>query len=190
MIETAGGEILGFSPMNDKAVPQGAAGLYLGGGYPEEYAAELSGNRDMLDSIRDFTESGKPVYAECGGLMYLCKRIETEVKRFEMAGILPVETRMLNRRKSLGYVEATLRGDSLWGACGDVFRGHEFHYSELVGEPAESEGWEKVYSMKYLWANDAVAEGYQKGNVLASYVHLHYASTPDALNHFLRKCEG
>jgi len=190
MIETAGGEILGFSPMNDKAVPQGAAGLYLGGGYPEEYAAELSGNRDMLDSIRDFTESGKPVYAECGGLMYLCKRIETEVKRFEMAGILPVETRMLNRRKSLGYVEATLRGDSLWGACGDVFRGHEFHYSELVGEPAESEGWEKVYSMKYLWANDAVAEGYQKGNVLASYVHLHYASTPDALNHFLRKCKG
>jgi len=190
MIETAGGEILEFSPMQDKAVPEGAAGLYLGGGYPEEYAAELSGNRVMLDSIRDFAESGRPVYAECGGLMYLSKGIETGQKRFEMAGIIPVETRMLNRRKSLGYVEATLRKDSLWGACGDVFRGHEFHYSELTGAPAESDGWQKVYSIKYRRANDAVAEGYQKGNVLASYAHLHYASFPDAITHFLRKCEG
>jgi cobyrinic acid a,c-diamide synthase len=106
-----------------------------------------------------------------------------------MVGILPVETRMLSRRKSLGYVEVTLHQDSLWGACGDVFRGHEFHYSELTGAPAESDGWKKVYSIKYKRANDAVAEGYQKGNMLASYAHLHFASIPDAITHFLRKCE-
>lgn len=188
MIEAAGGEILEFSPMQDKAVPPEAAGLYLGGGYPEACAAELSGNREMLDSIRKFAKSGKPVYAECGGLMYLSTGIETEEKWFEMAGILPVGTRMLNRRKSLGYVEATLRKDSLWGAAGALFRGHEFHYSELIGMPAEGDGWKRVYSIKYRRSKDAVAEGYQKGNVLASYAHLHYASSPGAVAHFLKSC--
>ena len=188
MIENAGGEILAFSPMKDKAIPRGAAGLYLGGGYPEEYAAVLSGNREMLDSIRGFANSGKPVYAECGGLMYLSKGIETKGKHFAMVGVLPVETRMLKRRKSLGYVEATLRGDSLWGANGDVFRGHEFHYSELVEAPAGTDGWKKIYSITSRRATDATVEGYQKGNVLASYAHLHYASRPGAVDHFIQKC--
>jgi cobyrinic acid a,c-diamide synthase len=188
MIENSGGNIVEFSPMKDKSVPAGATGLYLGGGYPEEHAVELSGNEEMLDSVRAFTESGKPVYAECGGLMYLSRGIETERGWHDMVGILPVKTRMLSRRKSLGYVEATLLNDSLWGERGQVFKGHEFHYSELIGEPLESEGWKKVYSLRYQREDDAAAEGYQKGNILASYVHLHFASKPEAIIHLLGKC--
>jgi cobyrinic acid a,c-diamide synthase len=171
-------------------LPEDIDGLYLGGGYPEVHAETLSENSSMLQDIRTFCASGKPVYAECGGLMYLSQGIEQEGKKFPLVGEVPVWAKMLPRRKALGYVEVTLQQDSLFGACGTVFRGHEFHYSELIGSPVGIDGWEAVYQLKQNRSGQCSAEGYQRGNTLAGYAHLHLASKPDAVDRFIGKLSG
>jgi cobyrinic acid a,c-diamide synthase len=189
-LETAGAELVFFSPVKDREMPPGLNGLYVGGGYPEESAEALSGNTGIREAVRAFCLSGRPVYAECGGLMYLSESLETrEGRRFEMAGVLPAQTRMLPRLRSLGYVSVTLEQDSLWGAKGTELRGHEFHYSELVGDPARDGGWTEVYEARNSRSGPSEAQGFQKGNVLASYVHLHFASRPGAAESFIGKCQ-
>lgn len=187
----AGGEAVFFSPLSDDRLPEGLSGLYLGGGYPEAHAATLAANGQMLASIRAYAASGRPLYAECGGLMYLSHGLVVDDHFYPFLGILPARTRMLNARRALGYVEITLTEDSLWGRRGDVFRGHEFHYSELIGDPAAADpSWRKVYALRRRRLEAAEAEGFQKGAVLASYTHLHYASRPAAVAHFLNTCGG
>ncbi len=176
-----------FSPLHDTCLPDNVDGLYLGGGYPEIHAQALADNRAMLVAVRAFCSSGQPVYAECGGLIYLSQGVEEEGQKFPLVGSMPVWTRMLKKRKALGYVEVTLEQDSLFGRCGEVFRGHEFHYSELVESPTGRDGWQAVYRLKQNRTGNCSAEGYQKGNILASYAHLHLASRPDALAHFIEQ---
>ncbi|HEY3319997.1 MAG TPA: cobyrinate a,c-diamide synthase [Planctomycetota bacterium] len=179
-LESAGCEIVRFSPISDAHLPKVDA-LYLGGGYPEQHAAELSANASMLADVRAFAAADHPVYAECGGLMYLSQGIHTlDGKRHAMAGVLPVWTRMLKKRKALGYTEVTLREDSLWGKRGATLRGHEFHYSELV-EDAREPSWRAPYTVAYRRSDAPVAEGFQRGRTLASYIHAHFASRPDAV---------
>ena len=175
-----------FSPLADDALPDRIDALYIGGGYPEEYAEALSANVKMLGSVRAFAALNRPMYAECGGLMYLCRSLEKkDGTNYPMAGLVPTSTRMLDRRKFLGYVEVTLNRDSLWGAGGATIRGHEFHYSELTADPAEEPAWQAVYSMKRRRDGGVSREGFQKGRTLASYAHLHLASRPDALGWFI-----
>jgi len=188
-LERRGTRLVPFSPLADPGLPDGLDALFLGGGYPEEHAETLSANAPMRAAIRDFAASGRPIYAECGGLMYLGAALETtDGQRHAMAGVLPFTTRMLPRRRSLGYTEITLTTDSLWGRQGDVLRGHEFHYSEVVDPPDDT--WSRAYSVQRRRDPEAVAEGFQSGRVLASYVHLHLASRPGAVDHFLQLCEG
>ncbi|HUH67336.1 MAG TPA: cobyrinate a,c-diamide synthase [Syntrophales bacterium] len=178
-----------FSPLADSDLPTDIDALYFGGGYPEEHAEALSANTKMLSTIRKFSASGRPVYGECGGLMYLCKTLESKNgDRYPMVGLIPAATRMLDRLKTLGYVEVTLNSDSLWGSCGAVLRGHEFHYSELTSDPRAKGDWNAVYAVKKRRVDDAVKEGFQKGRVLASYVHLHLASRPEAMKYFIDLC--
>jgi len=128
-----------FSPLADRSLPDGIDALYIGGGYPEELAAALAANTEMLADVTRFSGSGRPVYAECGGLMYLCRSLEDRrSERHSMAELIPAETRMLDRIKRLGYVEAVMERDSLWGKRGASVRGHEFHYSELTGNLPEN----------------------------------------------------
>ncbi len=182
---SAGFELVHFSPMADKRIPDNLDALYIGGGYPEVHAAELSSNTGMLDSIRAFCKSGRPVYAECGGLMYLAQGIEVQNgTKHRMTGVFPVWSRMLPHRKSLGYVEVTLREDSLFGAAGDRIRGHEFHYSELEEDTLPEVDWNRAYSVTYRRNDRAVLEGFQSGAVLATYVHAHFASKPGAVQRF------
>ena len=189
-LEDRGCTLVRFSPVADRALPEGLDALYLGGGYPEEEAAELSANGPMLASVRDFAASGRPVYAECGGLMYLCREMETvDGRRHPMAGILPAATKMHRGLQALAYVDVTLKEDSLWGLAGESVRGHEFHHSSLTSNPAGVEGWRSVYRMRTLRAEAPVEEGFQKGNVLASYAHLHLASRSRALERFIVSCE-
>jgi cobyrinic acid a,c-diamide synthase len=186
-----GCETVFFSPLSDRRLPEGISGLYVGGGYPEAHAEALAENGEMLAAIRDYAASGKPLYAECGGLMYLSRGLVTEDGRFHsFLGILPSRTRMLAAKKALGYVEVTLTADSLWGRCGDVFRGHEFHYSELLDDPATDPSWLTVYALRRRRSEAVEAEGFQKGRVLASYTHLTYASRPAAVEYFLNHCGG
>jgi cobyrinic acid a,c-diamide synthase len=171
-------------------LPEGLDALYIGGGYPEEKAAELSANEPMLAAMREFAKSGRPIYAECGGLMYLCREMETaDGKRHPMTGILPAGTKMHKGLQALSYVNVTLKEDSLWGLAGDSVRGHEFHHSTLTATPAGIDGWRPVYSMKKRWLDAPVEEGFQKGNILASYAHLHLPSRPGALERFIASCE-
>ncbi|MCX6992827.1 MAG: cobyrinate a,c-diamide synthase [Kiritimatiellaeota bacterium] len=183
-LQAQGAQLVDFSPLKDRMFPEGLDAVYLGGGYPEEYAEELSGNTGMLDALRDFVARDGALYAECGGLIYLSKGIETRGgARYSMAGILPFWTRMNAKCKMLGYVEVTLTADTLWGRRGGVLRGHEFHYSEIVNPmPA---GWKTAYQILYQRETAPIQEGFQRGRALASYTHLHFASRPDAARAFV-----
>lgn len=131
LLRRAGAELVFFSPLAD-SLPE-VDGLYLGGGYPELHAAALSGSA-CTAQIRAAAEDGTPVYAECGGLIYLCEGLEAEGQEYQMAGVLPGEARMHRRFQALGYVEAAATGASPLLPAGAGFRGHEFHYSSV--EPA------------------------------------------------------
>lgn len=184
-LEQRGVELVFFSPLEDKELPSGCNGLYLGGGYPEEYAEQLSSNHTMLNSIREFCDSGRPVYAECGGLMYLSQGLRKEEKSWPFVGILPSWTRMCSRRKRLGYMEVTLQQSTLFGATGAQLRGHEFHYSELCDYPLVNPAWSAGYRVRTNRDGSLRDEGYCCGKILASYIHLHLASAPEALAGFV-----
>jgi len=189
-LTTAGCELVFFSPLAESRLPRGLTGLYLGGGYPEIHAERLSANKKMLSALRAYADSGRPIYAECGGLICLSQGIEAQGRFHPLTGILPARTKLLPAKKALGYVEVTLQADSLWGCRGDVARGHEFHYSELIDDPTDDPAWRKVYSVSRRRTATVEAEGFQRGAILASYMHLHLASRPAALARFIEQCGG
>jgi cobyrinic acid a,c-diamide synthase len=128
-LRAAGAEVVWFSPLRDAVLPPGISGLYFGGGYPEIYAAALSANRPLLAAVREAHAQEMPIYAECGGLMYLTEALEdAEGQRHPMVGLVPGVCRM-ERRLVMGYREVRLAADGLLGAAGQRLRGHEFHYS-------------------------------------------------------------
>lgn len=183
-LEQAGAQIVRFSPMRDAQLPA-VDGLYLGGGYPEAAAAVLSNNRAMIDAIRRFAREGGPIYGECGGLMYLSERIRTlDGRSWPMAALVAGEAVMAPRLQALGYVEVETRVDSILGAAGMLMRGHQFRYSTLT-QAAERN--EKIYDVRPRWG-DPFIEGYRSGNVLASYVHVHWASNPRVAEGFVDSC--
>ncbi len=183
-----GCETVFFSPLHEGRLPDRLDGLYIGGGYPEEYGAALSENQAMKDAIRTFARDRRPVYGECGGLMYLSEGVITEGRSYPLTGLLPVWTRMLGRRKTLGYQEVALSGDTLLGVAGTQLRGHEFHYSDMESDPAGRDGWETVYRVKRPLGDERPPEGYCRDEILASYIHLHLASRPGSITHFLNRC--
>jgi cobyrinic acid a,c-diamide synthase len=126
LLARCGAELIRFSPISDSELPAGIGGLYLGGGYPELHAERLSANHSMLNAIREFAESGGPVYAECGGFMYLTEGIvHADGREHPMAGVFPTRARMQARLAARGYIQPKLTGDSLWAAnCHDL-RGHQ-----------------------------------------------------------------
>ena len=143
----------------------------------------------MIEAVRNFAASGRCIYAECGGLMYLSRALtDLDGNRLLLAGILPVETAMLKSRQALGYVEASSAPDSLWGGNSVALRGHEFHYSTVTVDDSVSEGWHAAYSVRRRRSETAEEEGFCKGSVLASYVHVHFASCPEAAGRFVNRC--
>ena len=188
-MEALGCDLIKFSPLADDSLPDDLDGLYIGGGYPELFAEQLMQNRSMLDSIRIFAESGHAVYAECGGLVYLSQGVETVGgNKYDFVGLLPVRTKMRDSFQSLGYVDITLTGDSLIGDKGDQLRGHRFHYSALMDDPLKNNDWKAVYSLKRRMTDSETPEGYQKGNIVVSYVHVHLASRPKSIQSLISNC--
>jgi cobyrinic acid a,c-diamide synthase len=183
-----------FSPLSDSAVPDGVDAVFLPGGYPELHAAELAANHRLLASLSNFA-TRRPVYAECGGLMLLGESlVDAAGVRHKMAGVLPVSTCMGQSIARLGYCEVTLTRETLWGNPGDCCRGHEFHYSSLEPsslEASPAQAIDHCYRVNYRNGLEH-AEGYAVRRILASYVHLHFASRPNRLRHFFdalaRKC--
>ncbi len=187
LLRRACAEVRFFSPLTGHTFPEDADGLYLGGGYPELFAERLSQNERFLHGVRHAVQKGMPIYAECGGLMTLSQSIETiEGKVYPMAGVFSFATRMLNKRKALGYTEVELRRPCLLGAPGRRLRGHEFHYSEIVNFDGTDQDF--AYELNGRGGATSRLEGYSKGSVLASYIHLHWGSLPQAPATFVRAC--
>ena len=171
-LRSAGAELVFWSPEAAAELPDVDA-LYFGGGYPELREKALSANAGVRRAVRAFVESGGPVYAECGGLMYLAGALEDmDGVRHEMVGVLPATVRMNPRHLCLGYASVTTTASSLLGAAGIAARGHEFHYSTLDPVP---DTVARVYSVSNT-RGETRAEGYQIRNALISYVHVHFGS--------------
>lgn len=171
--ENAGADLVYFSPIHDKKLPKKLDMIYIGGGYPEIYVEELSNNSSMKDSIKAFAESGKTVYAECGGLMYLSsKLVQDNGISYSMCEVLPITTVMDKQLRRLGYREIQTTIDSLLGPAGTTIRGHEYHYSYMEDDSQII----NIYKLSYPLNSDLKSVGYMYNNVLASYVHLYWGS--------------
>lgn len=169
LLEGAGSEVAHFDPLRDEALPEATDALYLGGGFPEAYAAELTANEPLKREVAAFARSGRPVVAECGGMLYLARGLDGH----PMCGMLYAEAEMTGRL-SLGYREATAAADSPLCERGAALRGHEFHYSAInpaAGRPEDGEfpAWR---------FDDGRSEGFVAGETVASYLHTHWAAYP------------
>jgi cobyrinic acid a,c-diamide synthase len=169
-----GAELVEFSPIAHPELPTGVDGLYFGGGFPEMFAKALSANVSLMSSLRWAHQAGMPIYAECGGLMYLVEAIQDGAGvRYPMVGLLPGVCRLTDRLQNFGYKEVVSRRDSLLGQAGLQTRGHEFHYSVWEGRPTER----SLYQTRSSHGEERT-EGYSVDNLTASYVHLHFDACP------------
>lgn len=186
LLRESGAEPVFFSPLSDARLPENITGLYLPGGYPELYAGQLENNKSMRESIRLAVAEDLPVYAECGGFVYLTEGIDAYDNQSpaDFVGVFPVRCRMLPRRKALGYRQAELTENVIIGTRSAVVRGHEFHYSEIGMLPDR-------IGRCYRVSRQGVAlgvEGYRIRNCLASYLHLHFGSNRDIAATFVAAC--
>ena len=174
LFEAGGAELVPFSPLNDQMLPN-VDMLYLGGGYPELYAAKLAGNASMRQAVRSFAEAGGVLYAECGGMMYLTQSIrDLEGRTHDMVGLFPAEAVMSRTMMHLGYRELQIVEDCVLGAAGTRARGHEFHYSTLEARgPLHYAGM-----LTDAQGSDKGPDGLVFRNTLASYTHLHFGNEP------------
>ena len=172
LLEGAGAEVVPFDPTSDEDLPAGTGALYLGGGFPEAYAEDLSGNEPMKESVARFAGGGRPVVAECGGLLYLARELDGR----PMCGVLDASARMTDRL-TLGYREARAPYDSPLAGEDASVRGHEFHYSAVEPGVGERPAWDLA---------GRGAEGFVSGGVHASYLHTHWAATPGLPRRLLR----
>ncbi len=183
LLQAWGAELVPFSPLTDEALPGSIGGVYIGGGFPEMFARELSENRPMLDSMRQALALKLPVYAECGGLMYLGSSLsDLDGTDYSMVGAIPVVTSMNNRRLTLGYREVEACEDTPLLKRGQRVRGHEFHWSVLTEQPGPEQAVYRVVDQ------DNRLEGFRVGSVWASYIHVHLGSAPGLARRFAETC--
>jgi cobyrinic acid a,c-diamide synthase len=186
LLEEAGAELAFFSPLEDAALPENLGGLYLPGGYPELSARALSANAAMRASVRAFCASGRPVWAECGGYMYLLEELaDGEGGCHPMCGALPGRAVLRERRAALGYRTARTLAAGPFGPVGTSLRGHEFHYSEYDGGAGEPQP--AAFALTAIDGRE-VLDGQAWGNIVGGYFHAHLASNPQAAQAFVQAC--
>ena len=179
----AGAEVSFFSPLADRAPAADCDAVYLPGGYPELAARELAANVAMRTAVRGFCAAGRPVWAECGGYMYLLETlVDGEGTEQPMCGALPGRARMRTRRAALGYRQARTLAPGPLGPAGTVLRGHEFHYSEAEGTADASPAF------LLAGADRETPDGQASGNVIGGYLHAHLASNPAVAAAFVAAC--
>ncbi|MGW7508020.1 cobyrinate a,c-diamide synthase [Streptomyces massasporeus] len=176
LLTAAGADVVTFDPLRDEELPEGTAGLVIGGGFPEMYASELSANAPLRKAVAELAGSGAPVAAECAGLLYLCR----ELDGLPMCGVLDASARM-TERLTLGYRDAVAVGDSVLAAAGTRMRGHEFHRTAV--EPGS--GAEPAWGIR---GPRPRVEGFVERGVHASYLHTHWASEPGVARRFVERC--
>jgi len=178
-----GAELVFFSPLRDSSLPEGISGLIIGGGFPEIFAEKLSSNNDMMKSIMEAFEAGMPIYAECGGLMYLTRSItDMKGRRFPMVAIFDMDSVMTGSLKRFGYAEAVVTDDTVIAPKGTLLKGHEFHYSEVINSKEKTSYLVKKQSGKMYGC------GFAKKNCLATFLHIDFYAYPELARHFIEKC--
>jgi len=188
LLVEAGAAIEFFSPLQGEQPAPNAAGVYLGGGYPELHASELASNVGLWDALKDLRARDAPIYAECGGFMVLTQGlIDCEGRRWTMAGLIPGVARMTEKLAALGYRHATAVRSNLLTDGGDVLRGHEFRYSNWVcDEPIA--GDDIAWQVRGTRAEaPADSGGFVSGNLLASYLHIHFAQRSGIASRFVER---
>ncbi|WP_181796590.1 cobyrinate a,c-diamide synthase [Streptomyces sp. WELS2] len=176
LLTAAGAEVVTFDPLRDERLPDGTAGLVVGGGFPEVYAAELSANEPLREAVAELALSGAPVAAECAGLLYLCRELDGR----PMCGVLDATARM-SERLTLGYRDAVAVGDSALAAAGTRMRGHEFHRTVVEPGAGAAPAWGVTAPVRRV-------EGFVQQGVHASYLHTHWASAPGVARRFVERC--
>ncbi|GGT01203.1 cobyrinate a,c-diamide synthase [Streptomyces cinerochromogenes] len=176
LLTAAGAEVVTFDPLRDARLPGGTAGLVIGGGFPEVYAAELSANAPLREAVAALALSGAPVAAECAGLLYLCRELDGQ----PMCGVLDATARMSDRL-TLGYRDAVAVGDSVLAAAGTRMRGHEFHRTVVEPGAGAAPAWGVRAPVRRV-------EGFVQQGVHASYLHTHWASRPGVARRFVERC--
>ena len=174
LLEAAGARVARFDPLRDEDLPEGTAGLILGGGFPELHAAGLSANGRLRDRVAALAARGAPVAAECAGLLYLARTLDDR----PMCGVLDVRATM-TPKLTLGYRQAMAVTDSVLARAGDVVRGHEFHRTAAVPAAGDQPAWQ---------VGPGAVEGHVAGSVVASYLHTHWAGHPAAAARFTAAC--
>ena len=160
-----------FSPLNDESLPDADA-LYIGGGYPELFSKDLAKNTRMIESMRKFHKDSRPIFAECGGLMYLMKSIHENAQ----VGIYPYQSVLTDRVQALKYTICEVKCDNIISKKGEVFHGHEFHYSKVNVDSLKNK---MAFEVKRGKGSYNLMDGFIEGNALASYIHTHVAAMPD-----------
>ena len=181
-LEMRGAELIEFSPLHDERLPQ-VDGLILGGGYPEMFASQLESNATMREDIRRAAADGMPICAECGGYMYLMRElIDFDGRAHEMCGVISSRAAMNDRLQMVGYVEAELLGDCSIGRRGERVHAHEFHFSSVIEDDPTVE---RLFRCTRLRTGAKYDAGIVKGNVVGSYLHLHFAGCPSVAKRFI-----
>lgn len=179
LLRAWGAEVIDFSPLHDSALPPRTSAVYIGGGFPELFASELAKNDGIGRSIRSAVARGMPVYAECGGLMYAGESLtDSEGRTHEMLGLVSARSRMTAERLTLGYHELRAVAPSPVLDTGERVRAHQFHYSTL-------ESWPEQPSAAYDVDDGSRFEGFRRGSVTASYMHLHFGSNASIARRFV-----
>jgi cobyrinic acid a,c-diamide synthase len=183
LLRAWGAEIVPFSPLTDEALPPSCGAVYIGGGFPELFAAELAANAPMRDALHRAAADGRLIYGECGGLMYLGETLtDADSRTHQMAGLLPVRSTMSRSRLTLAYWDLTARG-APFVAPGGRLRGHEFHWSVADRAPSPDEALYELEGVNRL-------EGFRRGSVFGSYVHLHLGSDPTLAPAFVQAAQS
>jgi cobyrinic acid a,c-diamide synthase len=185
-LESAGAELVCISPLRDQELPS-IDGLYAGGGFPEVYAKELSDNHSLRKAIKKSIGAGMPVWAECGGLVYLSDSLTVEGEAYPMAGVLPISVEQLQRPQGHGYVRAKVDGENLFFENGAELLGHEFHYTRLLNDNPDVS---TVLNLERGTGIGGKRDGIHIDNVVATYTHLHALSVPKWAPRMVRAARG
>ncbi|MFC2084027.1 cobyrinate a,c-diamide synthase [Bacteroidota bacterium] len=182
MIDKAGAELIPISAFHCEDLEK-LDGIYIGGGFPETNLIHLTLNREMMLSLKRLADRGLPIYAECGGLMYLAKGIIVNGKEYSLAGILPIKIEMKDKPQGHGYCEAVVDNENPYYDIGTVIKGHEFHYSRIYE-------YEKDIKSAFLVSRGEGCfnnrDGIIHNNVFASYFHIHALATPEWADGMIR----
>jgi cobyrinic acid a,c-diamide synthase len=181
LLAAAGADVVAFDPLHDEQLPPDTSGVVIGGGFPEVHAPALSANVPLRSAIADLARSGAPIAAECAGLLYLARSLDGQ----PMCAVLDAEATM-TARLTLGYRDAVAPGSSVLAAAGTRVRGHDFHRTACTPPAGEQAAWQ--WRTQDVIGGGVTSDGFVRGNVHASYLHLHWAGVPGIADRFVTAC--